>query len=105
MLSNLNRFVHKHISHSQASSGSNTRSCSTTVEPNNCTKHGKIQEGSEPFFYVPKVIVLLVLTYRKTYSSHVVVIDAITTILTYFKSTLNPFLFCWKVKEVRQAVK
>ena len=55
--------------------------------------------------YVPKVIVLLVLTHRKTYSSHVVVIDAITTILTYFNSTLNPFLYCWKVREVRQAVK
>ncbi|CAH3129751.1 unnamed protein product, partial [Pocillopora meandrina] len=81
--------------HSQASSCSNTRSCSTTVEPNNCTKHGKIQEGSEPF----------VMYQKKTYSSHVVVIDGITTILTYFKSTLNPFPFCWKVKEVRQAVK
>ena len=55
--------------------------------------------------YVPKFIVLLVLTHRKTYSSHVVVIDAITNILTYFNSTLNPFLYCWKVKEVRQAVK
>ena len=55
--------------------------------------------------YVPKVVVLLVLAYRKTYSSHVVVIDAITTILTYFNSTLNPFLYCWKVREVRQAVK
>ena len=55
--------------------------------------------------YVPKVVVLLVLAYRKTYSSHVVVIDAITSILTYFNSTLNPFLYCWKVREVRQAVK
>ncbi|RMX48494.1 hypothetical protein pdam_00008520 [Pocillopora damicornis] len=49
--------------------------------------------------YVPKVVVLLVLAYRKTYSSHVVVIDAITSILTYFNSTLNPFLYCWKVRE------
>ena len=55
--------------------------------------------------YLPKVLVLLVLTYRKTYSSYVVIIDAITTILTYFNSTLNPFLYCWKVREVRQAVK
>ncbi|RMX48493.1 hypothetical protein pdam_00008521, partial [Pocillopora damicornis] len=53
------------------------------------TALNKIQEGSEPF----------VIYQKKTYSSHVVVIDAITTILTYFKSTLNPFLFCWKVKE------
>ena len=55
--------------------------------------------------YVPTVLVLLVLASRKTYSSHVVVINAIASILTYFNSTLNPFLYCWKVKEVRQAVK
>ena len=55
--------------------------------------------------YVPTVLVLLVLASRKTYSSHVVVIYAIANILTYFNSTLNPFLYCWKVKEVRQAVK
>ena len=55
--------------------------------------------------YVPKFTMLVVRTYRKTYPLHVVVIEAITTILTYFNSTLNPFLYCWKVKEVRQAVK
>ena len=55
--------------------------------------------------YVPTFLVLLVLASRKTYSSHVVVIYAIANILMYFNSTLNPFLYCWKVKEVRQAVK
>ena len=55
--------------------------------------------------YVPKFIMLLVITYIKTYSSHVIVIDGITNILMYFNSTLNPFLYCWKVREVRQAVK
>ena len=55
--------------------------------------------------YVPTVLVLLVLASRKTYSSHVVVMSAIANILTCFNSTLNPFLYCWKVKEVRQAVK
>ena len=55
--------------------------------------------------YVPTFLVLLVLATRKTYSSHVVVIYAIANILMYFNSTLNPFLYCWKVKEVRQAVK
>ena len=53
----------------------------------------KIQEGSDQC------------TNRKTYSSHLVVIGGITNILTYFNSTLNPFLYCWKVREVRQAVK
>ena len=55
--------------------------------------------------YVPKFTMLVVKTYRKTYPLHVIVIEAITTILTYFNSTLNPFLYCWKIKEVRQAVK
>ena len=55
--------------------------------------------------YVPAVLMLLVFASRKTYSSHVVVIYAIAIILTYFNSTLNPFLYCWKVKEVRQVVK
>ena len=55
--------------------------------------------------YVPTILVLLVQASRKTYSSHVVVIAAIANISTYFNSTLNPFLYCWKVKEVRQAVK
>ena len=56
--------------------------------------------------YAPKLIILVVKIYRKkTYSSHVLVINGITSILTYFNSTLNPFLYCWKIKEVRQAVK
>lgn len=29
----------------------------------------------------------------------------VTLSLFYFNSTLNPFLYCWKMKEVRQAVK
>ena len=56
--------------------------------------------------YVPKFTMLLVITCRKkNYSSHEVIIDGITSILMYFNSTLNPFLYCWKVREVRQAVK
>ena len=55
--------------------------------------------------YVPKFIVLLMITYRKTFSSHLVVIVTIANILTNLNSTLNPFLYCWKIKEVRQAVK
>ena len=55
--------------------------------------------------YVPKFTMLVVRAYRKTYPFHVIVIEAMTTTLTYFNSTLNPFLYCWKIKEVRQAVK
>ena len=55
--------------------------------------------------YVPKFITLLMINYRKTYSLHVVVIDGITCIILYSNSTLNPFLYCWRVREVRKAVK
>ena len=55
--------------------------------------------------YLPKFIILVVINHSKTYSSRLVVIDAITTILVHFNSTLNPFLYCWRIREVRQAVK
>ena len=45
------------------------------------------------------------INYRKTYSSNVVVIDGIICIITHLKSTLNPFLYCWRVEQVGQAVK
>ena len=35
--------------------------------------------------YVPQFIMLIVITNRKTYSSHLVVIGGITNILTYFE--------------------
>ena len=43
---NLNRHLHKDFPRSQASSGSNARSCSTTAEPSKCNEHGTIQKGS-----------------------------------------------------------
>ena len=55
--------------------------------------------------YVPKFIMLVVINHSKTYSSRLVVIEMITSILVYFNSTLNPFLYCWRIREVRQAVK
>ena len=50
--------------------------------------------------YTPYGIVEIVPS--KTYSSH---FREITIVLVYFNSTLNPFLYCWKISEVRQAVK
>ena len=41
----------------------------------------------------------------KTYSSHQVIIGGVASTVIYFNSTLNPFLYCWKISEVRQAVK
>ena len=42
----LNRLVRNDFSRSQSSSGSNPRSCSRTVKPTKCTKHGAIQKGT-----------------------------------------------------------
>ena len=55
--------------------------------------------------YAPKFTMLVLITYRKIYSSRVVYIDRFKSIFRYFNSTLNPSLYCWKVREVRQAVK
>ena len=55
--------------------------------------------------YLPKFIILVVINHSKTYSSRLVVIDVIASILVYFNTTLNPFLYCWRIREVRQAVK
>lgn len=56
-------------------------------------------------YYVPFSIVEVVMTYSKTYSSNLVVSWGIAVALIYCNSTLNPFLYCWKIKEVRQALK
>ena len=53
--------------------------------------------------YAPYGIVEIVLS--KTYSSHLWAFRDITIVLVYFNSTLNPFLYCWKISEVRRAVK
>ena len=55
--------------------------------------------------YTPYYIVDIVVTYSTTYSSHLVVVLEIVTILVYFNSTLNPFLYCWKISEMREGMK
>ena len=49
-------------------------------------------------------LVEIAIRQSKTYSSHQVIIGVASTVI-YFNSTLNPFLYCWKISEVRQAVK
>ena len=55
--------------------------------------------------YTPYLIVRIVLTYSTTYSSQLGVVLAMEVILVFFNSTLNPFLYCWKITEVRRAMK
>ncbi|XP_022810109.1 melanocyte-stimulating hormone receptor-like [Stylophora pistillata] len=52
----------------------------------------------------PSYLLEIVKNRKKTFSSDLVVIREIALTLLYFNSTLNPFLYCWKIREVRQAV-
>ena len=55
--------------------------------------------------YAPICTVSIVIAYTKKYSLPLVVTRKVAFILLFFNSTLNPFLYCWKISEVRQAVK
>ena len=51
--------------------------------------------------YLPFSIVRAFLRYSKTYPF----IIGVAATLIFFNSTLNPILYCWKISEVKQAVK
>ena len=55
--------------------------------------------------YAPMYTVTIVIAYTKKYSLLLVVTWKVAVILLYFNSTLNPFLYCYKISEVRQVVK
>ena len=55
--------------------------------------------------YVPVCTLTVVVTHTKKYSLLLVVTWSVAVILLNLNSTLNPFLYCWKISEVRQAVK
>ena len=55
------------------------------------------------YVYIYTVGIVIALT--KNYSSLLVVTWSVAVTLLYFNSTLNPFLYCWKISEVRQALK
>ena len=109
---NIIRIVHKDFLHSQISSSTSRRS--TTDEPNKCTEHGAIQKAVYSALwvqlalvvcYAPLCTVNIVIAHTKKYSFLLFVIYKVAIILLCFNSTLNPFLYCWKISEVRQAVK
>ena len=55
--------------------------------------------------YVPIFIAETVITLTKERFRNFVIIDGMAVVLVLFNSTLNPFLYCWKISEVRGAVK
>ena len=54
--------------------------------------------------YFPYFIVQLILASSRP-TSTLYLAGGITRVFVSFNSTLNPFLYCWKISEVRQAVK
>ena len=52
--------------------------------------------------YLPNTIAII-LANNEPRSSHLIAIG-MTSVLVLFNSSLNPFLYCWKISEVRQAV-
>ena len=55
--------------------------------------------------YAPICKIAIVIAHTKKYSLLLVVTRKVAVTFVYFNSTLNPFLYCWKISEVRQAVK
>lgn len=55
--------------------------------------------------YLPHGILLSVLAIFGSVTPAIALNWAVTLSLLYFNSSLNPFLYCWKMREVRQAVK
>ena len=55
--------------------------------------------------YLPFYTVETVISLSKERFPNFIVIRRMTVVLVFFNSTLNPFLYCWKISEVRRAVK
>ena len=54
--------------------------------------------------YLPYGILRASVSYSKTSQSSVLLLDVAATLI-YLNSSLNPILYCWKISEVKQAVK
>ena len=116
LFSDLSHLLHKDIWHPHSSSGTSTSSFATTVEPTEFTEHFEYRKAvysalwvqfSLVLCYLPFIVVEIVIVEanKRTFPSHLLVTRGIAATLLFFNSTLNPFLYCWKISEVRQAVK
>ena len=92
----------------QSSSGSNTRTFSTTT---NIARYRKALYSALwvqlalVVCYVPLLTVEFVISFSKERFPNFIIIRGMAIVLVFFNSTLNPFLYCWKIREGRRAVK
>ena len=107
----ISRLVHKDFSRFRSSSSSNTGSRSTTAEPTKCTEHGAIQKGTTQCsvgavsFNCLLCTMFTLIILCEVRCPNDIRIEGMAIVLVFFNSSLNPFLYCWKIIEVRQAVK
>ena len=57
------------------------------------------------FCYLPIIILMILTTTSPSKYRRGSIFYVCTATVVYFNSTLNPILFCWKIREVRQEVK
>ena len=55
--------------------------------------------------YVPLSTVEIAISLSKESSPNFIIIREMAIVFVFFNSTLNPFIYCWKISEVRRVVK
>ena len=55
--------------------------------------------------YIPFIVVAMLMTYGRIRGKRFEITVDVTVILTYLKSSLNPILYCWRIRAVQQAAK
>ena len=55
--------------------------------------------------YIPFIVVVMLMTYGRIPGKTFEVAVDVTATLTYLKSSLNPILYCWRIRAVQQAAK
>ena len=55
--------------------------------------------------YIPFLVVVILMTYGRMSGDNLQFAFDITATLTYLNSSLNPVLYCWRMRAVRQAAK
>ena len=55
--------------------------------------------------YIPFIVVIMIMTYGRIPGKKFEITFDVTATLTYLKSSLNPILYCWRIRSVQQAAK